>query len=259
LTVPGDRIVLVGGGASPVASFVDALRALPGEPRWVVVGGFAVYLRIGRVHRVTADIDTVTRDSLRLVELLVAAGATHLSAARLTLPEPTAVQLDVMSDTNDEPLPEQPSDRAFALARRYAANTASEVSIVVVSPGKPGIELASAVALVATVPALITMKAVSMPRRSASPHPGKVGSDIHDLVRLVSRRSVLDLVASIRQAPPELVTFVGETLAKWFSTEHDLRYTLARLRRFVTTDDARSVAEEDLAVVGELGRRLLHE
>jgi hypothetical protein len=63
LTVPGDRIVLVGGGASPVASFVDALRTLPGEPRWVVVGGFAVYLRIGRVHRVTADIDTVTRDS----------------------------------------------------------------------------------------------------------------------------------------------------------------------------------------------------
>lgn len=257
--MPGERIVLVGVGASPVASFVDALRTLPTEPRWVIVGGFAVYLRIGRVHRVTADIDTVTRDPMRLVELLVAAGATHLSAARLTLPQTTAVQFDVMSDANDEPLPEQPGERAFALARRYAADTASEVSIVVVSPGEPAIELTSAVALVATVPALITMKAVSMPRRSASPHPAKVGSDIHDLVRLASRRGVSDLVASIRQAPPELVNFVGETLARWFSTEHDLRYTLARLRRFVTTDDARSVAEEDLAVVGELGRRLLHE
>jgi hypothetical protein len=38
----------------------------------MVVGGFAVWLRIGRVHRVTADIDTVARDATQLVELLVA-------------------------------------------------------------------------------------------------------------------------------------------------------------------------------------------
>jgi len=38
---------------------------------------------------------------------------------------------------------------------------------------------------VATVASLIALKAVAIPRRSASNNPQKVGSDIHDLVRLV--------------------------------------------------------------------------
>lgn len=62
--MPGERVVLVADGGARLASFVEALGTLPAEPRSVVGGGFAVWLRIGRVHRVTADIDTVARDAV---------------------------------------------------------------------------------------------------------------------------------------------------------------------------------------------------
>jgi Nucleotidyl transferase AbiEii toxin, Type IV TA system len=252
--VPGERVVLVPDGGGRLLSFVEVLGALPAEPRWVVVGGFAVWLRIGRVHRVTADIDTVARDVNQLVEVLVAGGATPLSAARLTLP-PLGVRLDVMSDTIDEPLPDNEGDRAFALARRFAAASAEDLSIEVISgAGEP---LGGAKALVATVPGLIVMKAVSLPRRSASPHPEKVGSDIHDLVRLAAERRPGDIAAALRDAPAELVLAVGETLLKWFAADHDLRYTQARLRRLVSADDAAAVDGADLVLVGELGAVLL--
>ena len=96
-----------------------------------------------------------------------------------------------------------------------------------------------------------------MPRRSAGLHPEKVGSDIHDLVRLVAGRRPAELAPALSEVPNELVTWVGQTLVKWFGRDHDLRYTEARLRRFVTADDAAAVAESDMALVGELGAALL--
>ena len=37
-----------------------------------VIGGFAVNMRITHVHRLTNDLDTVSRDQASLVEILVA-------------------------------------------------------------------------------------------------------------------------------------------------------------------------------------------
>jgi len=53
--VPGETVVLVGGRGGHIRSLVDALARFPAEPQWTVVGGFAVYLRITDVHRVTND------------------------------------------------------------------------------------------------------------------------------------------------------------------------------------------------------------
>jgi len=54
--VPGEPVVLVSGRGGHVRSFVGALARFPAEPQWAVVGGFAVYVRITDVHRVTNDL-----------------------------------------------------------------------------------------------------------------------------------------------------------------------------------------------------------
>ena len=56
--MPGDRIELIADDGGRIAAFVDALARFPSEPRWALVGGFAVNVRIERVHRLTNDIDT---------------------------------------------------------------------------------------------------------------------------------------------------------------------------------------------------------
>ena len=76
--VPGDAIILVGDRGGRIRSFVDALTRFPAEPQWSVVGGFAVNIRITHVHRLTNDLDTVSRDQTSLVETLV----TKLNAGR---------------------------------------------------------------------------------------------------------------------------------------------------------------------------------
>ena len=47
---------LVGDVAGAIAAFVRTLDQLPAEPRWVLVGGFAVNLRVAALHRITADL-----------------------------------------------------------------------------------------------------------------------------------------------------------------------------------------------------------
>ncbi len=54
--MPGEPVVLVSGRGGQIRSFVGALARFPAEPQWAVVGGFAVYVRITDVHRVTNDL-----------------------------------------------------------------------------------------------------------------------------------------------------------------------------------------------------------
>ena len=80
--MPGEPVVLVNGPGGHIRSFVDALARFPAEPQWAVMGGFAVYVRITDVHRVTNDLDTVSRNQPSLVEILVAEpDADRLAAA----------------------------------------------------------------------------------------------------------------------------------------------------------------------------------
>lgn len=254
--MPGDPIVLLGDRGGRIRSFVAALARFPEEPRWSVVGGFAVNIRLAHVHRLTNDLDTVSRDQASLVEILVAEpDADRLDAAKLQLHQGgMTVVIDVMGDSTDVPLPIEASERAFAHARRMALTTSEWTGLQVVQDGEVVLE---ASAPIATVPALIALKAVAIPRRSAGNSPEKVGSDIHDLVRLVQGCEFDAIDHAMVEAGYKLREWVGATLAKWFSPERDLRYTFARLRRLARSIDATVLTEDDLAVVSDLGHYLL--
>ncbi len=252
----GEPAVLVADPHGRARSFVAALARFPTKPRWVVVGGFAVYVRITDIHRFTHDLDTVCRNQPSLIDILVAdAGAERLAAAKLGLGEDGApVVVDVMADTTDEPLPAAPGERMFALGRRMALATSALTEIVVV--GDESV-VARTSAPIATSASLIALKAVAIPHRSQGSRPAKVGSDIHDLVRLVQSCDRSDVVGSISEFSAELSDWVGTTLIKWFSPEQDLRYTFARLRHLARSPDAQALGQDDLAAVGELGRALI--
>lgn len=236
-------------------SFVSALSRFPREPRWAVVGGFAVNVRIARVHRLTNDLDTVSQDQASLVEILIADTETdRLDATKLRFTGgEMPVEIDVMGDMADVPLPLEPSERAFALARRLALTTSEWIDLLVAEDGQI---VADTSAPVATVASLVALKTVAIPRRSASKNPQKVGSDIHDLVRLVHGHDLDAMASEISEAGDELRGWVADTLVKWFSPDQDLRYTFARLRRLAGSTDADAITEDDLAVVAELGQAL---
>lgn len=254
--MPGEPVALVSGRGGHIRSVVGALSRFPAEPQWVVVGGFAVYVRIKDVHRITNDLDTVSRNQPSLVEILVAEpDADRLAAAKLRLSQDgAAVVVDIMDDTSDTPLPTEPGERAFALARRMALATSEGTELVVVEDEAV---VARTSAPVATASSLIALKAVAIPHRAQSNRPAKVGSDIHDLVRLVQNCDFDETIDSITRASAELREWVGATLVKWFSPDQDLRYTFARLRQLARSPDAEALTENDLAIVAELGHTLL--
>jgi hypothetical protein len=254
--VPGEPITLLGDTGGRVESFVCALTRFPTEPRWALIGGFAVNVRIAQVHRLTNDIDTVSHDQASLVEILLAEpDAEALSAAKLRFTSGALpVDIDVMGDMADVPLAGEPSEQAFTLARRMALKTSETLDLVVVD--REGQPTAQATTPVATAGALIALKAVAVPRRSASNNPQKVGSDIHDLVRLVQGCDFQTVIDTISTAGSDLQTWVSATLIKWFSPDHDLRYTFARMTRLTGAADATGLVEADLTIVADLGHAL---
>lgn len=131
---------------------------------------------------------------------------------------------------------------------------ASEViELVVIDDGRT---VATATVPVATVAGLVVLKTVAIPRRASSNNPQKVGSDIHDVVRLIEGEDVDALAADMAAFGDEVAAYVGETLVRWFSPDQDLRYTFARLRRLSRSADVDQLTEDDLAVLASLGRLL---
>ena len=149
----GDVISIVAASDSDVVRFVDAIARLPeGLPDWVLIGGVAVVLRVGGAHRATVDIDTLVRESDRLVELLLNDGGEQRAARKLVVP--LATQLDVMAvGSEPDAALVEPSEYAFALAREWAFTTATTECVVVLNEG--GRVTASASMRVATIAGLI--------------------------------------------------------------------------------------------------------
>lgn len=256
--MPGNHVELVADSSGRIAAFVDALARFPNEPAWALVGGFAVNVRIERVHRLTNDIDTIARDQTQLVELLVAEpDADRLDAAKLRFTAgDLPVDIDVMADTEGLPLPIEAGERIFALARRAVLPRARLTELVVLDGGTT---VALASVPVASTAGLVLLKTVAIPRRSASNNPQKVGSDIHDLARLVEGQDLAALAAEIRDTGEELSAWIGSTLVKWFSPDHDVRYSYARLRRLSRSADTDGLIESDLEVLALLGELVLAE
>lgn len=120
------RIVVAADQAGFLVRALQSLSRLPGElPPWAVVGGLGVYLRIGGVHRATDDLDTVSADRTRCLEVLIEAGAEQ---GRRGLTLPGGVHLDVIG-LREASEPGSPVE----LARRWALDTAESLTVAVVT------------------------------------------------------------------------------------------------------------------------------
>lgn len=152
---------------SVIARSVRLLARFPTDEPWVLIVGIAVFTRLGSVTRPTAEADTVARSQARLLDRLLAEDQTILVANRdVTIPvDGVAVEVDLM-DLADEPLPLDPERRAFALARSLALNTATTEAATVTD--RTGTIVAEAILPIATIPALVALKTVSMVRRPTS-------------------------------------------------------------------------------------------
>jgi hypothetical protein len=109
---------------------------------------------------------------------------------------------------------------------------------------------------VATVSALTALKTVSMLRRPHGKHPHKVGSDIHDLVRLVAAGGPRDIATGLVTFDVELATWIAEQVGRAFGD--DLRYTLLRLRQYDRSPAAQALTDEEIAATGILAD-VIHE
>jgi len=256
--VSGDRppIIVSAERDTVLARAVEALGRFPTEQAWVLIGGVAVFLRLGSITRPTADADTLARSQAELIEQLIGDRvATVVTSGEVRVPIGDGlVAVDVM-DLADEPLA-APSDverRTFALARRCALATAETERVLVVDRHQaPVVE---AEIPVATIAALSALKTVSMVRRPHGRHPQKVGSDIHDLVRLVASgpQGIAEQLASF---DVELAGWVASTIGRAFGD--DLRYTLLRLRNNDGSAGARALIDDDIAATVILAD-LVHE
>jgi hypothetical protein len=255
--VSGDRppILVTAERDAVLARAVEALGRFPTAQPWVLIGGLAVFLRLGSITRPTADADTVARSQVELIQQLIADGVTSVVVSgdiQVPIGNGT-VEIDVM-DLADDPLPVDLERRAFALARRCALLTAESEQVIVTDPSDAVI--ADATIPVATIAALTALKTVSMVRRPHGDHPHKVGSDIHDLIRLVAEGDLRTIASGLVAFDRELAGWVATQIARAFG--NDLRYTLLRLRANDRSPGARALTDDDISATVILSD-VLHE
>jgi hypothetical protein len=158
-----------------------------------------------------------------------------------------------MSSTEGEVLPTEESARSFALVRRWTMRSATKLSLGSVAPD--GSVTEEVEAEVASRPALVALKAVSIPRRKEGSYPEKVGSDIQDLYRLVEGLDLDVLLAELDTLETEARQWIAGVLTTTFS-DKELRYAAMRMHRFAANVDSEGIAEGDLALLAELGAAL---
>lgn len=239
---------------SVLARAVEALGRFPADRDWALVGGIAVFVRLGSVTRPTADADTVARSQAELVDRLVVDEiATVISGGELQVRiGDGTIAVDIM-DLADDPLPGDTERRAFALARRYALQTATAERIVVSARGTVVVD---ATIPVATTSALTALKTVSMVRRPHGNSPHKVGSDIHDLVRLIAGHGARPIVADLA-VDGELASWIADQITRAFGT--DLRYTLLRLHTNDRSAGAGALTDDQVEAIVILADELTEQ
>lgn len=226
-----------------LACAVEALGRFPHEQSWVLIGGVAVFIRLGSITRPTADADTIARSQAGLLQQLADDEiATVISGGDVQVQVGDGnVEIDVM-DLADNPLPANVELRAFALARRTALSSAVIERIIVTDTNH--IEIVNAIIPVATIAALSALKTVSMIRRPHGQHPEKVGSDIHDLVRLTATGPRV-IASELVTLDKELAMWVADQVERAFGS--DIRYTLLRLRKNDRSLGATALNDDEVA------------
>lgn len=172
----GRRVIFVGDAMAAVVQGVAEIHTLIGHPP-IIVGGLAVLARLSSSYRATVDLDVVDRllGSVPQLEVLRAApGAEPVEPAAVLLPTPYGpVKVDVLEVRQAElDLPsDDPGDRLHASAHAWANDTATNLTIEVVSSGGRRVEVTTPVAEPGP---LIAMKLQAVMNRSVE----KQGTDL---------------------------------------------------------------------------------
>ncbi len=215
------EILFVDGPGGSASRLVGALQILEKEvpgTEFAIIGGLAVMTRLGRVHRATDDLDAAAQSvDGGPSRLSVLVGGDSGRAQRLV----EGVKVDCIdvgstsaADLDPGTLPEDQFDRAFILARRWALDSATPVSLTVASAER--VPLATATCRVATPSTLVAMKLQSAPRRRAErAHKGP--NDYGDLYALLTQTVALDEIATILPNAPR-------GLGRWCAQRIELEF-----------------------------------
>lgn len=242
--VSGRRVTLVGDAMAAVVQGVIEVRELIGKPP-VIIGGLAVLVRLSNPYRATTDLDVVDRllGEVPQLEILRAAdGAEAVEPAAVLLPTrygPVKIDvLEVRQSELDHPS-QDPGDRLHASAHAWANDSATDVTIEVISRGGDSIEVTT---LVAESGPLIAMKLQAIMNRSAE----KQGTDLRDIVNLTfdaeTRPAALAQIASVDAA---VAGDIALHVDLWFvrKRQQALQWIRSAGGIDVTTDDLDLVAE----------------
>ena len=183
-------------------SYIQSLQTLSGSQP-VIVGGLAVMSRIGGEHRVTQDIDSAfdRPEDPPTTSLLVADGIAEPgdSPQRVRIGDAVVDVIDTF-EIDEGHLPDDSKDRLFVCAHRYAWETGTRMTFV--GDGH------RAALSVATVDALIAMKAHALRFGRPERRARKRASDLYDVLRL----SALNTEPLLADAPWRLAEQVVEAL-----------------------------------------------
>ncbi len=95
-----------------------------------------------------------------------------------------------------------------------------------------------------------------MVRRPHGNSPRKVGSDIHDLVRLIAGHGAHPIAADLA-VDGELASWIADQIARAFGT--DLRYTLLRLHTNDRSAGARALTDDQVEAMVILADELTEQ
>jgi hypothetical protein len=147
----------------------------------VIIGGLAVMSRVGGEHRPTLDIDSAFNNETDTptTTVLVAKGiATDEDAIQRVRIDDALVDVIDTFPIQPDDLPDDPKDRLFVCAHRYAFETATPVDFVG--------DTNRITVRVATIEALIATKAHALRFGRPERRRLKRASDLYDVVRLTA-------------------------------------------------------------------------
>lgn len=242
--VSGSRVTFVGDAMAAIVQGVIEVRTLIGQPP-VIIGGLAVLSRLSNPYRATVDLDVVDRlhgEAPQLEVLRKADGAEPVEPAAVLLPTPYgAVKVDVLEVRQvelDQPS-DDPGDRLHASAHAWASDTASDLTIEVVSPRGDRVEVTTPVAEPGP---LIAMKLQAVMNRSAD----KQGTDLLDIVRLTFDEATRPVaLAQLAGVDTSVARDIGLHVDLWFTRRRReaMQWIRAAGGGDVTADDLDLVTE----------------
>lgn len=237
--------------------FVAALGLLVDQvptESFALIGGFAVMVRLGRLHRITEDLDAAAQqvgDGPSRLFIVVHGDDAHeikpvegIKVDCIEVGEATAAALP------EADLPDDEWDRAFVLAHRWALDVATPAELSVIGPDH---HLRGTVRCRVAQPAsLVAMKLQSAPRRPRT-RAHKAGNDYGDLFFLLAKDDhVVELADQLAAAPHHLGSWCARRIREDFVVK--AQQTAAAIRRGTIVTP---ISADDLQLIGEATLRRL--